>query len=81
MVIEIPAGTNEKWQTDTDSGSLYFEQVYGYPRLSSMLWNSEDNDMSKDKSTKKDANKKHAKGLKEKKIEKNLKKAASKDRH
>ena len=24
MVVEIPAGTNEKWQTSALSGSLYF---------------------------------------------------------
>lgn len=33
MVVEIPAGTNEKWQTSPLSGSLYFEHVDGKPRI------------------------------------------------
>lgn len=33
MVVEIPAGTNEKWQTSVLSGSLYFEHVEGRPRI------------------------------------------------
>jgi inorganic pyrophosphatase len=33
MVVEIPAGTNEKWQTSALSGSLYFEHVDGKPRI------------------------------------------------
>jgi inorganic pyrophosphatase len=33
MVVEIPAGTNEKWQTSALSGSLYFEHVNGSPRI------------------------------------------------
>lgn len=33
MVVEIPAGTNEKWQTSALTGSLYFEHVNGSPRI------------------------------------------------
>jgi len=33
MVVEIPAGTNEKWQTSALTGSLYFEHVDGKPRI------------------------------------------------
>jgi len=33
MVVEIPAGTNEKWQTSALSGALYFEHVEGKPRI------------------------------------------------
>lgn len=33
MVVEIPAGTNQKWQTSALSGSLYFEHVDGKPRI------------------------------------------------
>jgi inorganic pyrophosphatase len=33
MVVEIPAGTNEKWQTSALTGSLYFEHVDGKPRV------------------------------------------------
>ncbi len=33
MVVEIPAGTNEKWQTNAVSGALYFEHVNGKPRI------------------------------------------------
>jgi len=33
MVVEIPAGTNEKWQTSALSGALYFEHVDGKPRI------------------------------------------------
>lgn len=33
MVIEIPAGTNQKWQTDAESGKLYHEHVDGSPRI------------------------------------------------
>lgn len=32
MVLEIPAGTDEKWQTCAESGEMYFEHVDGKPR-------------------------------------------------
>lgn len=32
-VVEIPSGTNEKWQTSALTGSLYFEHVDGKPRI------------------------------------------------
>lgn len=32
-VVEIPAGTNEKWQTSALSGSLYLEHVDHEPRI------------------------------------------------
>ncbi len=37
MVVEIPAGTNEKWQTDAITGELYFEHVNGKPRIINFL--------------------------------------------
>jgi inorganic pyrophosphatase len=33
MVVEIPAGSNEKWQTSALTGALYFEHVNGKPRI------------------------------------------------
>jgi inorganic pyrophosphatase len=33
MVVEIPAGSNEKWQTSALTGALYFEHVDGKPRI------------------------------------------------
>jgi len=33
MVVEIPAGTSQKWTTDWDSGELYWEQEAEVPRL------------------------------------------------
>lgn len=33
MVVEIPAGTVEKWQTDAKTGQLYHEHVNGKPRI------------------------------------------------
>ena len=32
-VVEIPAGTNAKWEVDKDSGSLIWEQEDGRPRV------------------------------------------------
>jgi inorganic pyrophosphatase len=37
MVVEIPAGTNEKWQTDPETGELYFQHVDGKPRIMRFL--------------------------------------------
>ncbi len=37
MVVEIPAGTNEKWQTDPNSGELYLQHVEGRPRIMKFL--------------------------------------------
>lgn len=36
-VIEIPAGTNDKWTTDWDSGEIYHEQKDGKPRVIQFL--------------------------------------------
>jgi inorganic pyrophosphatase len=33
VVVEIPAGTNEKWQVDKDNGALEWEQENGVPRV------------------------------------------------
>jgi inorganic pyrophosphatase len=37
MVMEIPAGSNEKWQTNANSGALYFEHVNEKPRIIEFL--------------------------------------------
>jgi inorganic pyrophosphatase len=37
MVVEIPAGTNEKWQTDATTGQFYHDQVNGIPRIINFL--------------------------------------------
>jgi inorganic pyrophosphatase len=36
-VIEIPAGTNDKWETDTATGRLYWELQNGAPRVVKFL--------------------------------------------
>ena len=37
MVVEIPAGTNEKWQTDSVTGRFYHDQIQGIPRIINFL--------------------------------------------
>jgi inorganic pyrophosphatase len=37
MVVEIPAGTNEKWQTDPVDGSFYHDTIAGKPRIINFL--------------------------------------------
>lgn len=37
MVVEIPAGTNEKWQTDPKTGEFYHDQIDGRPRIINFL--------------------------------------------
>lgn len=37
MVVEIPAGTNEKWQTDAVSGHFYHDEIDGIPRVINFL--------------------------------------------
>jgi inorganic pyrophosphatase len=37
MVVEIPAGTNEKWQTDAESGEFYHDTIAGKPRIINFL--------------------------------------------
>jgi len=37
MVVEIPAGTLEKWQTDPVSGDFYHDKINGIPRLINFL--------------------------------------------
>jgi inorganic pyrophosphatase len=37
MVVEIPAGTNEKWQTDAVTGEFYHDTIAGKPRLINFL--------------------------------------------
>lgn len=37
MVVEIPAGTNEKWQTDPQDGTFYHDQKDGKPRIINFL--------------------------------------------
>jgi len=37
MVVEIPAGTTEKWQTDAISGQFYHDQINGTPRVINFL--------------------------------------------
>lgn len=33
MVVEIPSGTNDKWQTDARTGAQYWDTVNGQPRV------------------------------------------------
>jgi inorganic pyrophosphatase len=33
MVVEIPSGTNDKWQTDAQSGEQYWDQLDGKNRV------------------------------------------------
>ena len=37
MVVEIPSGTNDKWQTDADTGEQYWDQIDGKPRVIKFL--------------------------------------------
>lgn len=37
MVVEIPAGTNEKWQTDPKTGDFYHDTIAGKPRVINFL--------------------------------------------
>lgn len=37
MVVEIPSGTNEKWQTDPVTGEFYHDQIDGVPRVINFL--------------------------------------------
>lgn len=37
MVVEIPAGTNEKWQTDPETGAFYHDRKDGVPRVINFL--------------------------------------------
>lgn len=37
MVVEIPAGTTEKWQTDALTGQFYHDQINGIPRVINFL--------------------------------------------
>ncbi len=37
MVVEIPAGTNEKWQTDPITGAFYHDQINGTLRIINFL--------------------------------------------
>jgi inorganic pyrophosphatase len=37
MVVEIPAGTLEKWQTDAVSGEFYHDAINGVPRVINFL--------------------------------------------
>jgi len=37
MVVEIPAGTNEKWQTDALTGQFYHDRINGIPRVINFL--------------------------------------------
>jgi inorganic pyrophosphatase len=37
MVVEIPSGTNEKWQTDPVSGDFYHDKKDGVPRVINYL--------------------------------------------
>jgi inorganic pyrophosphatase len=37
MVVEIPAGTSEKWQTDPASGAFYHDEKDGAPRVINFL--------------------------------------------
>ena len=32
-MVEIPAGSNDKWEVDKTSGALYWEQEDGKPRV------------------------------------------------
>lgn len=37
MVVEIPAGTNEKWQTCPETGEFYHDEKDGVPRVINFL--------------------------------------------
>jgi inorganic pyrophosphatase len=37
MVVEIPSGTNEKWQTDPATGKFYHDRIDGIPRIINFL--------------------------------------------
>lgn len=37
MVVEIPAGTVEKWQTDPETGGFYHDSIEGVPRIINYL--------------------------------------------
>jgi inorganic pyrophosphatase len=37
MVVEIPSGTNEKWQTDPITGDFYHDTIDGVPRIINFL--------------------------------------------
>lgn len=37
MVVEIPAGTTEKWQTDPVTGEFYHDKINGTPRIVNFL--------------------------------------------
>jgi inorganic pyrophosphatase len=37
MVVEIPAGTNEKWQADPVTGQFYHDKIDGVPRVINYL--------------------------------------------
>jgi inorganic pyrophosphatase len=37
MVVEIPAGTLEKWQTDPTGGGFYHDEIAGKPRVINFL--------------------------------------------
>jgi inorganic pyrophosphatase len=37
MVVEIPAGTNEKWQTHPETGAFYHDEIDGVPRVINFL--------------------------------------------
>lgn len=37
MVVEIPSGTNEKWQTDPKTGEFYHDRIDGVPRIINFL--------------------------------------------
>jgi inorganic pyrophosphatase len=37
MVVEIPAGTIEKWQTDAITGQFYHDRINGQPRIINFL--------------------------------------------
>ena len=37
MVVEIPAGTLEKWQTDANTGAFYHDKQNGVPRVINFL--------------------------------------------
>jgi inorganic pyrophosphatase len=37
MVVEIPAGTNEKWQTDATTGQFYHDEINEVPRVINFL--------------------------------------------
>lgn len=37
VVVEVPAGTNEKWEVDKTTGALALESVFGKPRVVAYL--------------------------------------------